>query len=301
MKVLLTGASGFVGRHLHRALVERGDDVVAIDLRPTPGVTEFDALDLFRYNDERFDLAFHCAAVVGGRASIDGSPLGVGTNLALDAWYMRWLVRTSTPRAVYFSSSAAYPVELQERWASGDIHRLHEDDIDLDNPRSADATYGLAKLTGENLARYAEAEGCRILIPRPFSGFGEDQDPAYPFPAFIGRAARREDPFEIWGDGESTRDWIHIDDLIGATLAGLDQGVTGAVNLGSGRATPFGELASLVTETAGYAPQFKHLSAAPQGVHHRVSDNGQMLSFYTPRVSLEQGVQRALTARKAAA
>jgi len=293
MKVLLTGAAGFVGRHLHQALSERGWDVTALDLMRAPGVQVADALDLFRDDRTRYDLAIHCAAVVGGRASIDGSPLGVGTNLALDSWYMRWLVKTRTPRAVYFSSSAAYPVDLQQ---PGPIHRLREDDIDLDNPRPADATYGLAKLTGEMLARYAEAEGCRILIPRPFSGYGEDQADCYPFPAFIGRAVRREDPFEIWGDLGSTRDWIHISDIVGAVLAGLDQEVTGPVNLGWGNAVPFGELASRVTEAAGYAPHFKHLPTAPQGVHHRVCDPSRMLSFYQPRVSLEHGIWQALKA-----
>jgi Nucleoside-diphosphate-sugar epimerases len=293
MKVLLSGAAGFVGRHLHRALLDRGDDVIAIDLREAPGVKRMDALTFFQYAEQRNDLAIHCAANIGGRAAIDGSPLAVATNLALDAWYMRWLVKSKTPRAVYFSSSAAYPVELQQ---PGPIRRLRESDIDLDNLRPADATYGLAKLTGEQLARYADAEGCRLLIPRPFSGYGEDQDDCYPFPAFIGRAARREDPFEIWGDGRSTRDWIHIDDLVGAVFAGLEQGVTGPVNLGWGRATTFNDLASYVTDAAGYSPQIKHLPAAPQGVHHRVCDNQRMLGFYEPRVGLDEGIQRALKA-----
>lgn len=289
MRVLLTGAAGFVGRHLREAMESRGWDVLGIDL--VNGAC--DALDFFRQADTRYDLAIHCAAVVGGRASIDGSPLGVGTNLALDSWYMRWLVKSGTPRAVYFSSSAAYPVELQQ---PGPVRRLAEDDIDLDSPRLADATYGLAKLTGENLARYAEAEGCRILIPRPFSGYGADQDPCYPFPAFIQRAARREDPFEIWGDGGSTRDWIHIDDIVGAVLAGLDQGVTGPVNLGWGLPVSFDDLASLATAAAGYRPDRKYLAGAPQGVHHRVCDPTRMLSFYRPTVPLEEGVRRAVRA-----
>lgn len=293
MKVILTGAAGFVGRHLHRALVERGDDVIALDLRAAPGVQQMDALTFFQYAEQRNDLAIHCAATIGGRASIDGSPLAVATNLALDSWYMRWLVKSKTPRAVYFSSSAAYPVDIQQ---SGPIHRLTETDIDLDHPRPADATYGLAKLTGEQLCRYAETEGCRILIPRPFSGYGEDQSEDYPFPAFIGRAARREDPFEIWGRGRSTRDWIHIDDVVGAVLAGLDAGVTGPVNLGWSYPTSFNDLASYVTDAAGYAPQFKHLPSAPQGVHHRVCDNRRMLSFYTPKVGLDEGIRRALAA-----
>lgn len=291
MRVLLTGASGFVGRHLHRALEGRGDDVTAIDLVPTPGVYECDALDFFREDNTRYDLAIHCAAVVGGRASIDGSPLGVATNLALDSWYMRWLARTGTPRAVYYSSSAAYPVALQQ---PGDIHRLVETDIDYEQPGRPDATYGIAKLAGEQLTQYAEAEGCRVHILRPMSGYGEDQADCYPFPAFIQRARRRDDPFEIWGSGDSTRDWIHISDLVGATLAVVDRDVTGPINLGWGRATSFNELAHLVTKQAGYRPQLKHLPAAPQGVHHRVCDPSRMLDMYQPRVSLEEGIARAL-------
>ncbi|WP_406418407.1 NAD-dependent epimerase/dehydratase family protein [Streptomyces sp. NBC_01614] len=288
MRVLLTGDCGFVGRHLAVAMKERGWDVTGIDLRLGD-----DALDFFRTDNQRYDLAIHCAAIVGGRASIDGSPLGVATNLALDAWYMRWLIRTGTPRAVYFSSSAAYPVALQQ---PGPVRRLYEEDINLAYMQEPDATYGWAKLTGEKLATYAEAEGCRILIPRPFSGYGEDQAPCYPFPAFIQRAKRRDDPFEIWGAGSSTRDWIHIDDLCGATLALLDADVIGPVSLGWGRATSFDELAHIVSTHAGYQPQYKHRHDAPQGVHHRVSDPSRMLNHYVPTVTLEEGVRRALNA-----
>ncbi|MCX4232014.1 NAD-dependent epimerase/dehydratase family protein [Streptomyces ortus] len=291
MRVLLSGASGFVGRHLHRALLDRGDLVLGIDLNATPLARSGDALDFFRTDDRRWDLAIHAAAIVGGRASIDGSPLGVATNLALDSWYFRWLVRTGTPRAVYFSSSAAYPVALQQ---PGPVRRLVETDIDYEQPGRPDATYGLVKLAGEQLAQYAEAEGCRVHVLRPFSGYGTDQDDVYPFPAFIRRARERQDPFEIWGDGSSTRDWVHIDDLVGATLAAVDQDATGPINVGWGRAASFDELAGLVTAEAGYRPEFKHLPAAPQGVHHRVCDPKRMLDVYQPTVTLEEGVRRAL-------
>lgn len=287
MQVLLTGNRGFVGRHLQAAMEDRGWDVLGVDYERRHS----DALDFFRYDEGPYDLAVHCAAIVGGRASIDGSPLGVATNLALDSWYMRWLVRTRTPRAVYFSSSAAYPVELQQ---PGDVRKLYEEDIDLDQPERPDATYGWAKLTGEKLARYAEAEGCRILVPRPFSGYGEDQDEAYPFPAFARRAREHQDPFEIWGSGGSTRDWIHIDDLVGATLALLDADVTGPVNLGWGRATSFNDLARIMCAAVGYQPTLKHRHDAPQGVHHRVSDPSRMLHHYMPTITLEEGVRRAV-------
>ena len=290
MRVLLTGAKGFVGWHLWSAMDERGWDVTGIDIRDGSG----DALDFFRTDDGQWDLAVHCAAVVGGRSSIDGSPLGVATNLALDSWYFRWLVRARVPRAVYFSSSAAYPVRLQEKFEP--FKRLRESHINLDEPELPDATYGWAKLSGEKLARYAEADGCRVLIPRPFSGYGEDQADCYPFPAFAARALKREAPFTIWGDGSSCRDWVHIDDVVGATLALLDADVTGPVNVGTGRATSFDELARLMTLAVGYQPQIQYEVGAPQGVHSRVCNPRLMQDFYTPKVSLEEGILRAVAA-----
>src|SRR5882762_4540552 len=98
-----------------------------------------------------------------------------------------------------------------------------------------DMTYGWAKLTGEVLAGYAIQAGLQVQVFRPFSGYGEDQALDYPFPSFIDRALRWAEPFEIWGDGTQTRDWIHIDDIVGATLAAIDQDVKGPINLGWGR------------------------------------------------------------------
>jgi nucleoside-diphosphate-sugar epimerase len=288
VRALVTGHRGFVGRHLTTALIERGWIVRGIDL-----LDGEDALDFFRTDSTYFDLAVHCAATIGGRAAIDGSPLALGTNLALDSWYMHWLAKTGTPRAVYFSSSAAYPVDLQQ---PGEITKLHESDIDPTAPEQPDATYGLAKVVGEKLAGYAAELGCQIAIPRPFSGYGEDQALDYPFPSFIARARRRDDPFEIWGDGSSTRDWVHVSDIVGATLAAVDQGITGPFNIGWGRATSFDDLARIVTKRAGYSPLLKHLGGQPTGVHHRVSDPGRMLGFYQPAVTLEEGVRRALAA-----
>ncbi|WP_161500838.1 NAD-dependent epimerase/dehydratase family protein [Embleya scabrispora] len=300
MKVLLTGSEGFVGRHLRRALEERGDDVTGVDLG-----RGLDCIHLFRRGDHRkptgfpdlptrYDLAIHCAAIVGGRQSIDGSPLSIATNLALDAWFFRWLVdRHGARRAVYFSSSAAYPVALQDP----EGRALTESDIDLADPQLPDQTYGWAKLTGEQLAAHAEAAGTRVHVFRPFSGYGTDQDNDYPFRAFVDRARRQADPFTIWGDGNQVRDWIHIDDVVTAVLTAVDQDVPGPVNLSTGRATSFNDLADMIIAEYGYRPAIRHELAAPRGVAYRVGDPTRMKTFHTPRVSLEEGIRRALANR----
>jgi nucleoside-diphosphate-sugar epimerase len=133
-----------------------------------------------------------------------------------------------------------------------------------------------------------------VHIFRPFSGYGTDQDDTYPFPAYIARAAGRCDPFDIWGDGEQTRDFIHIDDIVAAVLTAIDQDVRGPVNLGTGRPTSFNELAALVASQVGYQPEARHVLDKPVGPEWRVADTTSMEEFFTPSVCLEDGIRRAL-------
>lgn len=288
MKVLITGSAGFVGRHFARAL--DGHDLTLVDI-----ADGCDVRDFFRTDRTRFDVVIHLAAVVGGRAQIEGAPLSLAVDLAIDADLFTWALNAHPRRIVYYSSSAAYPIDLQNDLARS--RRLAEADLKLTgNIGNPDLTYGWAKLTGEQLAHHAEQEGLRVHVFRPFSGYGEDQDLAYPFPSFIRRAARKDDPFTIWGDGEQVRDWIHIDDIVAATLAAVEQDVPGPVNLCTGRDTSFNELAALVCEQAGYKPSLRHILDAPRGVAYRVGDPTKLNSFYTPKVTLEDGVSRALNA-----
>jgi nucleoside-diphosphate-sugar epimerase len=142
---------------------------------------------------------------------------------------------------------------------------------------------------------FAEREGLMVNVFRPFSGYGADQDLAYPFPSFIKRGLLRTDPFPIWGDGEQVRDFIHISDIVDAVTAALHEGVTGPVNLGWGRPTSFNELARMVADEVGCRPALQHDLGAPVGVRYRVCDPTRLLAFYTPKVTLEEGIRRSIT------
>lgn len=156
MKALVTGSSGFVGRHFAPFLASKGYAVTRIDIKDG-----LDCRDFFKNSSEKFDLVVHLAAIVGGRATIEGEPLSVATDLSIDAEMFNWAIKTKPKKIIYYSSSAAYPTQLQTH---GLYTKLREDMIDLENIKNPDESYGWAKLTGEMLAAYARAAGINVYV-----------------------------------------------------------------------------------------------------------------------------------------
>ena len=299
-RAMVSGISGFVGRHFAAQLLMQGWHVRGCDTQ-----LKYDAMELFMNQDgdgHRYDLVVHAAYQVGGRAGIDGSSSGTNGNfihnVLLDAAMFRWAHRTRQHRVLYLSSSAIYPVNQQ---GSGwEDYRLREDLLDLSKPLKTgsigipDANYGWAKLAGERMALVANQLGVPTYVVRPFSGYGEDQGTEYPFRAFVDRAHAHEDPFTVWGNPNQTRDFIHIDDVVEGCLSVIEADFRSPVNLCTGRSTSMHELAELCMQAAGYGAPIKADAGKPMGVLHRVGDPSLMQKFYTPKVSLEEGIDRAL-------
>lgn len=324
MRALITGDAGFLGRHFRAELKSRGWDVDGVDSAPVefPSGRQRPRLDCRTFFTDtahqlaaspgHYDLVVHCAAVVGGRARIDGSPLETAVNLELDASMFRWAAKARPGRVLYISSSAAYPVEMQTesarrlRITRGDTRGLRLAESDLLAPLAAghpggtravytpDQVYGWSKVVGEVLAGELRKAGVPVTVVRPFSGYGWDQSPDYPFRAFLERALRREDPFRLWC-GDCVRDFIHVDDVVdGALTLALEADTAQPVNLCTGIGTSFLELARMVTELVGYSPEIVPDPAAPSGVAYRVGDPDWMRQFYMPQIALADGIARSL-------
>lgn len=302
--VLVTGAAGFLGRAFVRHHLSVGDDVVGVDdlssehafwsddLAASSRVRE-DAAAFMHGSAGPFDVAYHFAAPVGGRLKIEGDPLFNADSLRLDSEFFRWAIG-KVGVVVYPSSSAVYGVQFQE--GSGQIleeSMFHPAQLTLPAP---DEMYGFSKLVGEKLAYTAEGYGLNSLSIRPFSGYGEGQSLEYPVPSIARRVVRREDPVVIWGSGSQARDFVHVDDLVGATTARLAAGVAGyqSMNIASGTPTTFNDVARLMAELEGYEPEIVNDATKPEGVHSRFGDPTQMATYYKPRVGLAEGMQRVL-------
>jgi UDP-glucose 4-epimerase len=244
-----------------------------------------------------FDEVYHLASIVGGRQMIEGQPLLVGVDLAIDSLFFLWAaVSKKTGRILYASSSAAYPVTRQK---DEGFSFLTEDMIDFAaGVLAPDLTYGWSKLTGEYLAQLAvQKNGLRIGIVRPFSGYGEDQDPTYPVPAIALRVAARQNPVRVWGSGLQGRDFVHIDDCIeGLILTCRNIDNAAAVNLGSGVLTSFRDLARLMACLAGYEAEVQGKDNRPVGVANRVSggQRAESLLGWRPKISLQDGMRRVV-------
>lgn len=284
MRILITGHKGFVGRYFMEHL--DGNDITGIDIKD--GI---DCRDFFKKDDSQYDLVIHLAAIVGGRETIEGRPLAVADNFSIDSEFFQWCLKTKPKKVVYFSSSAAYPTYYQ---VEGNERRLREDMCDYRSPKAPDMTYGWSKLIGEYLASFVE----NVYVFRPFSGYGSDQDLNYPFPMYIKRALEKQSPFEVWGPGTQTRDFIHIEDIIKAVMTAVENDVRGPINLGWGRATSFVQLAEMVTYYAGYHTEIVTRPDKPVGCMHRVSDSSKMWSFYVPKITLEEGIERAIRGKR---
>jgi nucleoside-diphosphate-sugar epimerase len=287
MKILITGSEGFVGKYFKKKLADH--DLTCIDIKK--GV---DCRAFFKVVDTQYDLVIHLAAIVGGRESIEGRPLAVADNLSIDSEFFQWCLKTQPHKVVYFSSSAAYPVHLQtpetQKFLGKDRY-LKESDINLNDFHGVpDMTYGWSKLSGEYLSQFVYD----VHIFRPFSGYAWDQDSNYPFPKYITRALHKQSEFEVWGPGTQTRDFIHMTDVVNAVMTAVEQNVQGPTNLGWGRSTSFLELAQMSMDAVGYQQKIVTRPDKPVGCMHRVSDNTKLLSFYTPKITLEEGIKEAV-------
>ena len=227
MSVVVTGAAGFIGRHLVHALTARGDAVVGIDRRPGIPVTARPLLgDLNDIgNDDiagalrRADAVFHLAAFPGVRANGPAAEQrrrldNVGAaNRVLD------LVPLGVPLVVT-SSSSVYGGSTGRPCAEGDTP----------HPRGA---YARSKLDVERRCARRVSRGGHVAVARPFTVAGEGQRPDMAISRWIA-AAQSGEALTILGSGDRSRDITDVRDVVEGLVRMLDRGVRATVNLGTG-------------------------------------------------------------------
>jgi nucleoside-diphosphate-sugar epimerase len=309
-KVLVTGGASFIGSHLVEALAAKGADLRVVDnfssgrkeniaALVASGAVELIEGDL---NDPAVvasavrgqSLVFHLAADHGGRGYVDLHQAACAANLALDGGLFLACLSAGVEKVVYASSGCVYPNFLQQD--PTEILYLTEDKVGP--PYDADNMYGWAKLMAEmTLAAYARERGLKAASCRYFTVYGERGKEDHAVIAMIARAFVREDPYEVWGNGEQIRNWTYVSDIVeGTILAGEKVDDGSAINLGTMERTRVIDAAREVLRYTGHKATIRLRPDMPTGPLNRVADNtvARERLGWTPQVKFMDGLHRTI-------
>lgn len=294
--ILVTGSSGFLGSETVQHFKALGHNVTGIDIVSSVHTDiVHDIRDFLQTSRVQYDKVFNFSARVGGRANIENNYLQMIENIEVDRVVFEW-AKSNAQQLIYPSSSAVYPVNFQD--THDDYQTLSEDMIDFEtnNIGVSDHLYGWCKLTAERMLwEINKKSDLQITIFRPFSGYGTKQSTDYPFPNLINEVKADPKNVKVWGTGQQTRDFIHINDILTAfekSFKFTDKYL--ALNLGSGTGTNFNDLVKTMSKVLYDIDQvnIENLLDKPIGVLTRVADIKKQEKYgLLPKVSLEQGIR----------
>ena len=301
---LVTGAGGFIGHHLVSYLVAHGHKVRGVDIKApeyeASKAHEFALLDLrLPGNCEKavagVDEVYHLAADMGGIGYITSSHAAITLHNTLINVNMVKSAREAEVKRFLFSSSACiYPQYLQHK---PDVTPLREDDA---FPADPEEGYGLEKLYMEKMCQYfTEDWGFPTRTVRfhnvygPLGTYdgGREKAPA----AICRKVALAADgaAIEIWGDGQQTRSFMHVDDCVEGIFRIMRSDYDRPLNLGTDELVSVDQLVDMVAGIAGKHIVKQHDRSRPQGVRGRNSDNSRLREVlgWEPSILLKDGLK----------
>jgi UDP-glucuronate 4-epimerase len=290
MRYLVTGAAGFIGSHLAERLAEEGHEVVGLDCFTDyydPALKEENSrgLDVRRLDladgelDFRgFDGVFHLAGQPGVRSFGDVFPLYLRRNVHASQRVFEAAARDGV-RVVFASSSSIYGAA--ERYPTPE-----------DTPPHPLSPYGITKLACEQLAdAYARQFGLDVVVLRYFNAFGPRQRPDMAFTRIASTLADGG-TFELYGDGDQSRSWTYVGDIVAGTIAAIERG-NGTYNVGGAHEASMNEAIALFERISGRTLDLRRHDAVPGDQKRTKADTSRIRSElgWEPHVSLEDGVR----------
>lgn len=305
-RVLVTGGAGFIGSHVAEALLVRGDEVTALDhfndfydpaikrrnVAEIEGKGAFDLVeadirdrDRMRrlFDEKRFDVVVHLAAMAGVRPSIKDPELYVSVNLIGSTILMDEAVRTGVKKFVFASSSSVYGNNKSVPFSESDP---------VDHPISP---YAATKKAQEVLSHtYHHLHGLPMTGLRFFTVYGPRQRPEMAIHRFT-RLVDEGQPIPFFGDGSSRRDYTYVDDITDGVIRAVDHCDGWRIyNLGESRTTTLSRLVEIVGEVLGKEVIIDRQPFQPGDVQETYADVSLAREElgYDPHTTVEDGIER---------
>ena len=299
--VLVTGGTGFIGRHLVTDLLAQAAHVVVPvhQRRLPPDLLGVDAptADLTRPEDclrvtQGVDYVFHAAGAVAG-AGASGAEImsAIVANLTLTAHVLDAAWKNQVSRCLVFSSSTVYP-SLERP--------VREEDTSSGPPDDAYFGYGWMRRYVERLSEFvSRSSAMRVAIVRPTAVYGRHDDfdraTSHFVPALVRRAVERVHPYEVWGTGDETRDLVHVTDLARGCLLALEKhACADPINIGSGTAISVRDVVRIILDAAEYSnAKVVFNPGRPGTIRSRMVDctKAREVLGFQPLLSLEDGIR----------
>jgi len=285
MRVLITGAHGFIGAATIPELLDAGHEVVGMD---RVGGTRIQIGDITRLDDciaacEGVDVIIHSVGIHLATLVAESPMLMVDVNVNGTLNILRAAEIAGTRRIVYLSSAKVY----------GEPERLPSLETDLPRPREP---YALAKLVAEQYCQtFHETCGIEAVVIRPFSVYGPGQDSNSGYVGMALEALKSDGIASFPGRADYLRDFVHIRDVarLCALAATADLPGYTVLNSGCGNAHTLDELVAMIAATAETDLSSRYRRASVETINRTCGDmgNAQTLLGYRPEVDLQQGIE----------
>lgn len=308
-KVLVTGGAGFIGSHLVERLITRRAKVSVFDnLRPGNMLNLANVVKQYEFikgdcqNSENIfaackgkDVVFNLAAKVRG---VDYNKMHKGTmlseNLLIAAAVISAAAKAGVERFLVVSSACVYSDNCS-------VPTPEEEGM-LGEPESANSGYGWAKRMSELMGKYYQEEfGMQVAIVRPYNCYGPRDHffplPTHVVPSLVKRVVDGENPVTVWGSGNQTRAFLHVEDLSeGMILAVEKYAVCDPVNLGTDEEVTMRQLVEKIIRINGQDVPIVFDTSKPDGSLRRNSDNKKAFEKlgFKAKITLEEGLKKTI-------